>query len=116
MNFLVQNVYAVEQVVTDPLNGSFGTIADIAGWAINVILGIGWALTFVMLAAGFIKYILSKGETKATDAARQWLSYAALGGVGLFFLTVFKSIIMNLLGLTQDAVPGGDSQFNPFES
>ena len=114
MNFLVQNVYAVEQVVTNPLTG-FNDIGDIAGWAINVILGIGWALTFVMLAAGFIKYILSKGETKATDAARQWLSYAALGGVGLFFITVFKSIIINLLG--DPTTPGGDdAQFDPFGS
>ncbi|EKE00203.1 MAG: hypothetical protein ACD_22C00077G0003 [uncultured bacterium] len=111
---LLQNVYAVGTTVENPLpNFADATVGQLAGYAINVILGIGWALTFVMLATGFIKYITSKGETKATDSARNWLTFAALGGVGLFFLTVIKSIIWNLLGA--NAIPGGDdTQFDPF--
>jgi Na+/H+ antiporter NhaC len=113
---LVENVYAVSNEVTNPLTrfGNTTTIGNLAGFAINIILGVGWALTFIMLAGGFIKYITSKGETKATDSARNWLTFAAIGGVGLFFLTVLKSVIMNLLG-AGEVIPGGDSdQFDPF--
>ena len=113
---LIQNVYAdVAKTVQNPLKDSAlnnASIGGLAGFAINIILGIGWAATFIMLALGFIKYITSKGETKATDSARNWLTYAALGGVGLFFLTVLKGIITGLLGASN--VPGGDNQFNPF--
>ena len=115
---LIGNVYAAETTkvgttVTNPLeNSGIGSLGDLAGWALNIIIGIGWALTFIMLAAGFIKYILSRGETKATDQARQWLTFAALGGVGLFFLTTIKTIILGLLGAKEDGYI--DNQFNPF--
>ncbi|EKE00042.1 MAG: hypothetical protein ACD_22C00100G0006 [uncultured bacterium] len=108
-----QAVYAVEKVVTDPVSGlGITSVGSMAGFAINIILGAGWALTFIMLAAGFIKFITSKGETKATDSAKQWLTAAAAGGVGMFFLTVIKSIVMNLLGA--DTTPGGGDEFDPF--
>ena len=114
----IQNVYADSPVSTnvgDPLNSKFQNIGDIAGWVINIMLGVGWALTFIMLAAGFIKYILSRGETKATDQARQWLTFAALGGVGLFFLTTIRLIIQNLLGAEGGPTTSIDF-FNPFGS
>jgi hypothetical protein len=96
----LQNVYAtgINNRITDPLNTRFRNLNDIFGWALNIIIGIGWALVFIMLALGFIKYITSRGEAKATDSARQWLTYAALGGVGLFFLTAIRFIITGLLG------------------
>ncbi|EKE00204.1 MAG: hypothetical protein ACD_22C00077G0004 [uncultured bacterium] len=111
---MITNVYAVDTEIVSPLGIDIQNVGDLAGFAINIILGVGWALTFIMLAAGFIKYITSKGETKATDAARNWLTFAALGGVGLFFLTVIKTVLMRLLGT--DIIPGGDDNFNPFKT
>jgi hypothetical protein len=114
---LIQNVYADDAVdatttVANPITGNLqsATISGLLGYALNIILGLGWALTFIMLAMGFIKYITSKGETKATDSARNWLTFAALGGVGLLFLTVIKSIILKLVG---GSTPGGGI-INPF--
>lgn len=113
---LIQNVYAVSTTVTNPITGPLAnaSIGQFMAFGINVILGLGWGLTFIMLAAGFIKYITSKGETKATDAARNWLTYAALGGVGLFFLTVLKGIITKIIGA--NGTPGGGNEFDPFNS
>ena len=69
-------------------------------------MGVGWALVFVMLAMGFVQYILSRGEKTAVENAQKWLTYAVIGGVGLFFVYVLKSIIPGLLGASGG--PGGD--------
>ncbi len=114
---LIQDVYAgpgVGTTVSSSLTTDFTDIGDLAGFVINIILGIGWALTFIMLAGGFIRYITSRGETKATDSARNWLTYAALGGVGLFFLTVIKNIILSLLTGNTSRPQEIDEQFDPF--
>jgi len=108
---LVQPVYAVANSLTDPLGSRYRTLSDIFGFAVNVLIGIGWALVFIFLALGFIKYITSRGETKSTDQARQWLTYAALGGVGLFFLTAIRFIITNLLGSSSNLGPSEITNF-----
>lgn len=97
---LLRTVYAAPGVGTSiaPTVGTFSTLSDIFGWILNIILGVGWALCFIMIAIGFIQYILSKGEAKATQAAQQWITYAGVGGVGLLFLTVVKTIIGGLTG------------------
>jgi hypothetical protein len=109
---LIQPVYAqVETTLDDPLRGRFQTLAHIFGWALNIIIGVGWALVFIMLALGFVKYIVSRGETKATDSARQWVTYTILGGVGLFFITAIRYIIPGLLGADPDLGPASITDF-----
>jgi hypothetical protein len=109
---LVENVYAVTvqntgiQGITD--------LGDVFALVINIILGIGWALVFVMLALGIVQYIMSKGEPKATDAARNWLTAAAIGGVGLFFLTTISSILFRLVGISNSSNGLGNESINPF--
>jgi vacuolar-type H+-ATPase subunit I/STV1 len=75
---------------------------------LNIVLGIGWALVFVMLAMGFIQYVVSRGEKQAVEQAQKWLTYAVIGGVGLFLVVVLKSIIPALLGGSATG-PGGVS-------
>ena len=109
----IQKVYAVDAdlTVSDPLNNRFTELNQIFGLLLNIVIGVGWALVFIMLALGFIKYITSRGETKATDSARQWLTYAALGGVGLFFLTAIRFIVTGLLGANETNL-GGENIWN----
>ncbi len=102
-SLLIQNVYAQFEAVPPVVNG-VTTLGNIFAWAINLILGIGWALVFIMGALGFTQYIVSKGETKAVEGARNWLTSAAIGGAGLFLLTTLKLIIPSLLGT--DKTPG----------
>ncbi len=76
----------------------FGSLSAIFGFIINTIIYVGWALVFVMLAFGFAQYVMSKGDEKAVNAAQQWVTYAIVGGVGLFFVGVLKVIIPQLVG------------------
>lgn len=113
---LLQTVYAqtaqqsVSSTLSSPLPAELDSLPEIFSMVINLIIGIGWALVFVMLALGFIQYVTSKGEVKATDAARQWLTFAVVGGVGLFFISILRTIIPNLLG-AQGSAPGGSAVF-----
>lgn len=104
---LLENVYAVQSAVpvslVNPLP-NVTSLADIFGMVINLIIGVGWALVFVMLALGFVQYVMSRGEAKATDSARQWLTFAVIGGVGLFLVTVLKNILPQLIGGTSTPV------------
>ena len=101
---IVEKVYAVSTQtspgasVIDPLEDKVSSLGDIFGLLLNIIMGVGWALVFIMLAMGFIQYVLSRGEKTAVDNAQKWLTYAVIGGVGLFFVYVLKSIIPALLG------------------
>ena|SRR3989344_1836666 len=114
---LLQHVYAAPLPVEDsggvPVTmgnylpaGRFENLGNIFGFVINVVVGVGWALVFIMLALGFIQYVTSQGETKAADKARMWLTYAVIGGVGLFFLTALRVILPGLLGGTEINVNG----------
>ena len=107
MNLLLTKVFAqqdgaVPTSVTNPLP-NISSLGQVFGMVVNLIIGVGWALVFVMLALGFIQFIMSRGEAKATDAARQWLTYAVIGGVGLFFVMVLRNIIPVLLGANGNA-------------
>ena len=58
---LVKPVYAaVPSVLTDPLGTKYRSLSAIFGLLINVVIGVGWALVFIFLALGFIKYILQR--------------------------------------------------------
>lgn len=97
---VVEKVYAqgVSTNIINPLGGGFNNIGDIFAFAVNLLIGIGWALVFVMLALGFIQYVVSKGEKSAVESAQKWLTYAVIGGVGLFFISFLKGQIPSLLG------------------
>ena len=97
---LVQKVYAA--VPTEPIMGSvFGSDLTLGGlftWATNIIIIIGLGLVLIFLALGFIKFITSQGDKVATETAQKWVTYAVLGGVGLFAVFAIKSVILSLVG------------------
>ncbi|KKS16288.1 MAG: hypothetical protein UU77_C0055G0002 [candidate division WWE3 bacterium GW2011_GWC1_41_7] len=102
---LVQNVYAVSTELEDPLGGRFTSLSSVFGWAINIVIGVGWALVFIFLALGFIRYITSRGDPKSAAGAQSSLVHTLIGGVGLFFLTAFRFIITGLLGAEENLGP-----------
>jgi hypothetical protein len=111
MMSLVEKVYAsgdqpaASTSVSSPLS-NVTSLGNIFALILNIIMGVGWALVFVMLALGFVQYIMSRGEKTAVENAQKWLTYAVIGGVGLFFVYVLKTIIPQLLG--GSAGPGGN--------
>jgi len=109
VSILIEKVYATQvNVPTTPVNPISGisNLGQVFAMVINLIMAIGWALVFVMLALGFVQYIMSKGEKTAVENAQKWLTYAVIGGVGLFFIYVLRSIIPSLIGT--GSTPGGD--------
>ena len=106
---LIQKVFA--QVPTneiDLVGNRFTSLGSIFGFVINLIIGVGWALVFVMLALGFVQYVTSKGEKDAVESAQKWLTYAVIGGVGLFFVTFLRTLIINLVIGDNGTQPGGN--------
>ncbi|MFC1625053.1 hypothetical protein ACFL15_01610 [Patescibacteria group bacterium] len=75
-----------------------GTIGDLFTWITNLIIIIGFGLVIVFLALGFIRFIVSQGDKEATAIAQKWVSYAALGGIGLLAVYTIKAVILNLTG------------------
>ncbi len=89
--------------ITDPLT-NYTSLGQVFNFLLNLFIGIGWALVFVMLALGFVQYVMSRGEKTAVESAQKWLTYAVIGGVGLFFVSFVRRIVPQLLGGT--AGPG----------
>lgn len=96
-----QNPVPIE--LSNPLSGRVASLGDAFGLVINLVIGVGWALVIVMLALGFVQYVTSRGEKTAVKSAQDWLTYAVIGGVGLFFIGVIRKIVPQLIGTTGNA-------------
>jgi hypothetical protein len=106
---LVSKVHAqasIPRTTQNPL-ADVTDLGQVFAIVVNLILGVGWALVFVMLAMGFVQYVVSQGDKTKVDTAQKWLTYAVIGGVGLFFVMVLRNILPSLLGSTGTG-PGGD--------
>lgn len=99
------------QLVNPLAGGQFEDIGDVFGFVINLIIFIGWALVFVMLALGFTQYVMSRGDETAVKSAQQWVTYAIIGGVGLFFIGVIRTIIPTLLDADASLTVEGVTDF-----
>ena len=111
-DFLVSTVYAAGD--TDPKLGSDWTDPDpftspilgdnptLAGTFVaitNILIFIGIGLVLVFLMLGFIRFITSQGDKVATEQAQKWVTYAIIGGVGLFLVYAVKSVLLNFLNV-----------------
>ena len=108
-SLLIQKVYAIDS--NTPIVGNVFanlTLQGLFTWVTNLLIILGLGLVLVFLALGFIKFITSQGDKIATDQAQKWITYAVLGGVGLFAVFAIKSVILNLVGHT-DPTPGDNS-------
>ena len=102
-NLLVSRIYAATWNDPNTYNTNiFGTTPTLGGaiTAItNIIIAVGLGLVLVFLAMGFIKFITSQGDKVATEQAQKWVTYAIIGGVGLFLVWAVKSLLINFLGV-----------------
>jgi hypothetical protein len=88
--------------ITAPSLSGVNSIGGLFTVVTNVIIIVGLGLVLVFLALGFIKFITSQGDKVATEQAQKWVTYAIIGGVGLFAVFAIKSLILNLMGVTDD--------------
>jgi len=59
-------------------------------------------LVLVFLVLGFIRFITSQGDKVATEQAQKWVTYAIIGGVGLFLVYAIKALLLNFLEIEED--------------
>jgi len=119
-DFLVSTVYAANNV-TVPSNwtnanmfksnilGDSPTLAKTFVAITNILIFIGVGLVLVFLVLGFIRFITSQGDKVATEQAQKWVTYAIIGGVGLFLVYALKSVILNFLNVSDPLNVGNSS-------
>lgn len=99
---------AVPTQVIDPLNSTFGNgtqLVDIFGLVMNVIIGVGIALTVIFAGIGGIQYIMAKDDTKKADGARVALTNAVIGFLVVVGAVTVRYVASNLVGVDdQDAL------------
>ena len=109
---MLQRVYAVvDPNVTDPLNDFFGgtaTLSKVFGAAMNVIMGVAVSLSVIFLGLGGIKYITAKGDVKAAEEARSWLTNAVIGLVIALGALAVRQITLGILGQTASNLDEGN--------
>lgn len=91
---MLQRVYAqVSNTVKNPLP-QFKTLANVFGVMMNVIMGVAVSLAVIFLGLGGIKYITAKGDAKAAEEARTWLTNAVIGMVVALGALAVKTIVL----------------------
>jgi hypothetical protein len=92
---MLQKVYAaVNTDVDNPLD-QFNSLADVFGVIMNVILGVAVSLSVIFLGLGGIKYITARGDAKAAEEARTWLTNAVIGLVIALGALAVKTIVLD---------------------
>lgn len=92
----------VAQAAT-PLNAQkitlpFNNLADVFGFLVNVVLGVGIAVTIIFLILGGIQYITARGDQKAAGAARESLTNAVIGFIVVIGAFTIRTILLNVIG------------------
>ena len=99
--FLITRVYAETTLSSVEITANTFENLDIGNlfvMIVNLLIMIGLGLVLVFLALGFIKFITSQGDKIATEQAQKWITYAIVGGVGLFAVFAVKGLILSLVG------------------
>ncbi|OGC61033.1 hypothetical protein A3K34_04445 [candidate division WWE3 bacterium RIFOXYC1_FULL_40_10] len=99
LNKILTPVYA-QTIPSEPIDpaADIGNLDQLFTWITNLIMIAGLGVVVVMLALGFLQYVVSRGDKQAIDKAQQWVTYAAIGGVGLFLVFAIRRIFVNIFG------------------
>ena len=99
-DILVGVVQAATPTNVQKITLPFNNLADVFGFLVNVVLGVGIAVTIVFLILGGIQYITAKGDQKAAGAAREALTNAVIGFIVVIGAFTIRTILLNVIGST----------------
>jgi len=99
---VLQDVLVGVAQAATPLNAQkitlpFNNLADVFGFLVNVVLGVGIAVTIIFLILGGIQYITARGDQKAAGAARESLTNAVIGFIVVIGAFTIRTILLNVL-------------------
>jgi len=89
---------AATNKVVQPIDLKFTNLSDVFGFLVNVVLGVGIAVTIIFLILGGIQYITAKGDQKAAGAARDALTNAVIGFIVVIGAFTIRTILLNVIG------------------
>ena len=98
LDILTSSVLAATSTTAQRINLPFNDLADVFGFLVNVVLGVGIAITIVFLILGGIQYITAKGDQKAAGAAREALTNAVIGFIVVIGAFTIRTILVNVVG------------------
>lgn len=98
----VGSVLAATAKTAQRINLPFNDLADVFGFLVNVVLGVGIAVTIIFLILGGIQYITARGDQKAAGAARESLTNAVIGFIVVIGAFTIRLILINVIGGTSE--------------
>ena len=101
---LIPTVHAQIPTTVTTTNLGVSTLSDAFGIAINVVLGIGIALTVIFLILGGIKYMSAGGDAKAAQEARGALTNAVIGFIVVLGAFTIRTVVTSVVGGTNISV------------
>lgn len=94
-----------------PNNSRYQNFADIAGVALNFIMGVGFAIGIVAIAYSMVMYILSGGDPEKTKRAWNAFIWGVMGtAIGIATLA-FRRIILTGFGVNEPGITTGLPNF-----
>jgi hypothetical protein len=97
-SFLVAASPAYAVTLTNPVSAKINSLGDIFNIIFTFLIGIVGALAIIFIILGGIRYILARGDPKATEAARGTITAALIGLVIALLAVVIVIVLGNLLG------------------
>lgn len=95
---LLQPAYAAVSKTIQPIDLGIDSLPQAFSIAINVVLGIGIALTIIFLILGGIQYMTSKGDQKAAQDARTSLTNAVIGFIVVIGAFTIRTVLLSIIG------------------
>jgi hypothetical protein len=95
---MTQQVLAQISNANIPTIGNTWTLQNLFTFVLNLVLAVGFSLTLIMLAMGFIQYVLAQGDKAGVEKAQKWVTYSVLGGLGLFLVFAIRSAMQQAAG------------------
>ena len=102
LDIFAGSVLAETPTTAQKIKLPFSDLADVFGFLVNVVLGVGIAVTIVFLILGGIQYITAKGDQKAAGAAREALTNAVIGFIVVIGAFTIRTILINVIGGTSE--------------
>jgi hypothetical protein len=84
--------------LTDPGEASYDSVGDFVHRFVNLSVGVGVGLSVIGLIVAGIQFVVSKGDPRGVEKARNALTYAAIAAILSVSVFAVKGLIDGLVG------------------
>ena len=104
---------AINRAVTDPAERAvqFTDIYSIASLVVNIFIAGAFSISTIGLAYAFIQFMMSHGDPKAVEKARNAAFWSALGIMLALLAVAIKNVVFRGFGATANGLINEDPGF-----